>query len=81
MTRKGLQQQQRGILRLSCKWTKPVQSAPNRNRRQDANCRRRLSAAKPVRGPDQKWNAKVFQRIILQRGVKAAAEYNPGGEK
>src|SRR5216683_4409991 len=54
-----------------------MQSAPGGDRCQGANCGRCVPAAKPERHPDQNWNTKVLQRIILQRRVKPAAEYNP----
>src|SRR5204862_276308 len=68
----GLQQQQRGVLRLSRKWAKALRSAPGGHGRQQENGRGSFAAAKAKRRPEQERNAKVFQGIVLQRGGKAS---------
>src|SRR5260370_34324814 len=58
-----------------------MQRAPGRNNCQDANCRGRLTTAKPERRPDEERNAEVLEWIILERKVKTASEYNPARQK
>src|SRR5260370_38207303 len=58
-----------------------MERAPGRNNCQDANCRGRLTTAKPERRPDEERNAEALEWIILKRKAKTASGYNPARQK
>src|SRR6267142_2136526 len=77
----GLQQEQRSVLRFAGKGAEAVRGAPGGDRGQEGNGGGGFAAAEAEGGPDQKRNAKEFEGIVFQGGVKTAAEDDPADEK
>jgi hypothetical protein len=79
---KRLQKQQRSILRDPDKGPVAVNGSPRGYDRENANGSGGFSAAETERGPNQKWETEIFERIIFYDMVEAVAENEPaGGDK
>jgi len=74
----GLQQEQGSVLGSSSEGAVAMNGAPGRKNSENADGSGGFAAAETERGPNQKWEAEIFERIVFHQGAESIAENEPG---